>query len=143
MRERISQISVSSRKNLSPGFHPLDTCISPAKSICDFDARPYISTAAGCSRNTVALDGSAAICFIHFSHSKFITFRKTDSFIPCVLKLFSTAVLDINDYGKIVIDSRERISRTLGDLIPFAILSPIYVYIYIEKIKCYVCDDSG
>lgn len=48
----------------------------------------------------------AAICFIHFSHSKFITFRKTDSFIPCMLKLFSTALLDINDYGKIVIDSR-------------------------------------
>lgn len=39
MRERISQISVSSRKNLSPGFHALDTCISPAKSICDFDVR--------------------------------------------------------------------------------------------------------
>lgn len=53
----------------------------------------------------------AMICFIHFSHSKFITFRKTDSFIPRVLKLFSATVLDINDYGKIAIDSRKRISR--------------------------------
>lgn len=48
----------------------------------------------------------AMICFIHFSHSKFITFRKTDSFIPRVLKLFSTTVLDINDYRKTQIDSR-------------------------------------
>lgn len=48
----------------------------------------------------------AMICFIHFSHSKFITFRKTDSFIPRVLKLFSATVLDINDYRKIAIDFR-------------------------------------
>lgn len=121
MRERISQISVSSRKNLSPGFRALDTCISPAKSICDFDALvvhfpPLRRMFAEYRRS---FDESAVICFIHFSHSKFITFRKTDSFIPrararvrvrvrvsvyvymyvCWL-LFSVGALDINDYGQ-------------------------------------------
>lgn len=73
----------------------------------------------------------AMICFIHFSHSKFITFRKTDSFIPRVLKLFSTTVLDINDYRKTQIDSRTNFASI--DLRTPALDPPR------TKIKCCIC----
>lgn len=73
----------------------------------------------------------AMICFIHFSHSKFITFRKTDSFIPRVLKLFSTTVLDINDYGKTRIDSR----TNFASIDSHGSRSS-------AKIKCCICGDS-
>lgn len=107
MKERISQISVSSRKNLSPGFHALSTRVYLPRN------RYAISTLAVHFHHCRMFAEyrrvrRAAICFIHFSHSKFITFRKTDSFIPCVQKLFSATVLDINDYGKSPIDSRAK-----------------------------------
>jgi len=77
----------------------------------------------------------AMICFIHFSHSKFITFRKTDSFIPRVLKLFSATVLDINDYGKIAIDSRTNFAT-------IAARSVLDRPSGERKIKCCICGDS-
>lgn len=104
MRERISQISVSSRKNLSPGFHVLDTCISPREIDMRFRRSPHFHRCRMFAEYRRVR--RAMICFIHFSHSKFITFRKTDSFIPRVLKLFSATVFDINDYRKTRIDSR-------------------------------------